>query len=203
MSTNRPRRIDRDAAEHLLAGGAARRAVWTPSPDCSPPLPPATAAELTGEEAAVTAFREAARLAPTRATAPLVPSTPPAPSKPRSRPMASCAPQRFRVPTRFLSAKAAVAALAVTAIGGVAVAAGTGHLPVVLGGQGHSVPADNTATSASASAAPVASWTGAPRHRAAEHGAGRRTGERTRRCPAAARRLGISRCFARRPGRLG
>ncbi|MFF7637587.1 hypothetical protein ACFZB9_31255 [Kitasatospora sp. NPDC008050] len=153
MSTNRSRRIDRDAAEHLLAGAA----------DVSPGGPgalsgllaaaaaPATADELAGEEAAVAAFREAARL--TSYSSAAQPATKPS----RSRPMAACVPQGFRVPARFLGAKAVVAALAVTAIGGVAVAAGTGHLPAVLGGSGHSATSDNVAATGSASATPPGS----------------------------------------------
>lgn len=156
MSTNRSRRIDRDAAEHLLGGAA----------DASPDGPgalfgllaaaaaPATADELAGEEAAVAAFREAARLTSHPSTSR---SSASLPSTSRRRPMAACVPQGFRVPTRFLGAKAVVAAFAVTAIGGVAVAAGTGHLPAVLGGSGHSAPVDNVAATGSASPAPAGS----------------------------------------------
>ncbi|MBB4926668.1 hypothetical protein [Kitasatospora kifunensis] len=171
MSTNRSRRIDRDAAEQLLAGatdgtqggsGALRELLAAAAA-------PGTARELSGEEAAVTAFREAAQLA---STSPALSESPsPSPSSQsrssesrsylsRSRPMTACVPQRFRVPTRFLGAKAAVAALAVTAIGGVAVAAGTGHLPVILGGSGHSAPTDNVAATGSVSASPTDSRAG-------------------------------------------
>ncbi|WP_327065835.1 hypothetical protein [Kitasatospora sp. NBC_01302] len=159
MSTNRSRRIDRDAAEHLLGGAA----------DASPDGPgalfgllaaaaaPATADELAGEEAAVAAFREAARLTSHPSASQLSTSRSSAslPSTSRRRPMAACVPQGFRVPTRFLGAKAVVAAFAVTAIGGVAVAAGTGHLPAALGGSGHSAPVDSVAATGSASPAPA------------------------------------------------
>ncbi|MGF1430898.1 hypothetical protein [Kitasatospora sp. LaBMicrA B282] len=160
MSTNRSRRIDRDAAEHLLAGATdgTQGGLDALSGLLAAAAAPATEHELAGEEAAVTAFRSAARLG-SISTSPTG-TTPPVPSSSRSRPMASCAPQRFRVPTRFLSARAAVAALAVTAIGGVAVAAGTGHLPTVLGGPGHAVPTDNAAGTGLVSATPSAGWTG-------------------------------------------
>ncbi|MDH6119914.1 hypothetical protein ABH930_001154 [Kitasatospora sp. GAS204A] len=185
MSTNRSRRIDRDAAEQLLAGAVddTQGGLDALSGLLAAAAAPATTRELAGEEAAVTAFREAARLtaphqnavphqtavphqnsgAPSLSRATRSSTNSPASSKPRSRPMASCAPQRFRVPTRFLSAKAAAAAFAVTAIGGVAVAAGTGHLPAALGGPGLSGStgrADNTAATGSASAAPTSSWAG-------------------------------------------
>ncbi|MDH6139648.1 MULTISPECIES: hypothetical protein [Kitasatospora] len=139
MSTNRSRRIDRDVAEQLLGGeavgtdgghGALSRVLAAAAA-------PATDGELTGEEEAVAAFREAARLAPTHAAIPIQ----------RSRPMAECVPARPRVAARFLGARAAVAALAVTALGGVAVAAGTGHLPAVLGGDSPNLSAQNTAAS--------------------------------------------------------
>ncbi|MCC9305565.1 hypothetical protein LN042_00275 [Kitasatospora sp. RB6PN24] len=146
MSTNRSRRIDRDVAEQLL-GGEAVGTVGGPgalSRMLAAAAAPATERELAGEEAAVAAFREAARLAPTRS------SVPPR----RSRPMAECVPARPRVAARFLGARAAVAALAVTALGGVAVAAGTGHLPAVLGGESPNLSSQNTAASGSAGAQP-------------------------------------------------
>ncbi|MGW6918795.1 hypothetical protein ACWGB8_33985 [Kitasatospora sp. NPDC054939] len=141
MSTNRSRRIDRDTAEHLLGGAV----VGTPAgPDAhlaadarpsggadgsaheglarvlAAASAPAAEDELTGEEAAVAAFR-AARLAP----APL--TTAPV----RRRSMATAVLTRA---STALSAKAAAAVLTATALGGVAVAAGTGNLPTALGG---------------------------------------------------------------------
>ncbi|MFF7452854.1 hypothetical protein [Kitasatospora sp. NPDC008115] len=146
MSTNRSRRIDRDTAEHLLAGAvggpSAGRDASLTGPDGSTghagPLPPgngpqervarvlaaaaapAEQGELAGEEAALAAFREA-RLAP-------VPAVPAAPAPVRRRSMATAAL------TRTFSTKAAVVVLGATALGGVAVAAGTGNLPSPLGG---------------------------------------------------------------------
>ncbi|MFD7581338.1 hypothetical protein [Kitasatospora sp. NPDC059817] len=130
MSTNRSRRIDRDAAEHLLGGAvggppAGQDASLT-GPDGGPgPLArilaaaaaPATADELAGEQAALTAFREA-RLTPD----PVV-TTPV-----RRRSMATAAL------ARAFSTKATAAVLGATALCGVAVAAGTGNLPSPLGG---------------------------------------------------------------------
>ncbi|MFE7559010.1 hypothetical protein [Kitasatospora sp. NPDC057500] len=146
MSTNRSRRIDRDTAEQLLAGAvggpSAGRDASLTGPDGSTghagPLPPgngpqervarvlaaaaapAEQGELAGEEAALAAFREA-RLAP-------VPAVPAAPAPVRRRSMATAAL------TRAFSTKAAVVVLGATALGGVAVAAGTGNLPSPLGG---------------------------------------------------------------------
>ncbi|MER7750773.1 hypothetical protein [Kitasatospora sp. NPDC097643] len=129
MSTNRSRRIDRDTAERLLGG-----AVGGPSagqddsltgPDGSAgqlarvlaaAAAPATADELSGEQAALTAFREA-RFAPDP-----VMTTPV-----RRRSMATAAL------ARAFSTKAAAAVLGATALCGVAVAA-TGNLPPGLGG---------------------------------------------------------------------
>ncbi|MGW2252128.1 hypothetical protein ACWCXH_18285 [Kitasatospora sp. NPDC001660] len=132
MSTNRSRRIDRDAAEHLLGGAvggpsAGQDASLTgPDGDAAGQVArvlaaaaaPATAAELAGEEAALTAFR-AARLAPhpVAKTAPV-----------RRRSMATAAL------ARALSTKAAAAVLGATALCGVAVAAGTGNLLSPLDG---------------------------------------------------------------------
>ncbi|WP_380285831.1 hypothetical protein [Kitasatospora purpeofusca] len=146
MSTNRPRRIDRDTAEQLLSGAvdgpSAGRDASLTGPDGSTghtgPLPPdggpqgrvarvlaaaaapAARGELAGEEAALAAFREA-RLAP-------APAVPAAPAPVRRRSMATAAL------TRAFSTKAAVVVLGATALGGVAVAAGTGNLPSALGG---------------------------------------------------------------------
>ncbi|MFF1867482.1 hypothetical protein [Kitasatospora herbaricolor] len=136
MSTNRSRRIDRDTAEHLLAGAAA----GTPGGQASltgedgdsghrtlaalltaAAAPPAEG-ELSGEAAALAAFRLAAR----PAAVPVPVHAPAAPPRRRSMAPAALA-QAF-------SAKAAVVALAASALGGVAVAAGGGHLPAALGG---------------------------------------------------------------------
>ncbi|MER6397489.1 hypothetical protein ABT263_15740 [Kitasatospora sp. NPDC001603] len=163
MSTNRSRRIDQDTAEHLLGGAvggpsAGRDASLTGADAgpgrTEPHLPedgpagqvarvlaaaaaPATAGELAGEEAALAAFREA-RLAP----APAVPAVP-APVRRRSMATAALA--------RAFSTKAVAVVLGATALGGVAVAAGTGNLPSPLGGSGElrrGLPAPLTATSA-------------------------------------------------------
>ncbi|MFJ4778853.1 hypothetical protein [Streptomyces sp. NPDC088762] len=117
MSTNRPRRIDQRTAEQLLGRGPATS---TGGHDAlarllSAAAAPAAEGELAGERAALAAFR-AARLARDPVPQP----------HPRRRPM--------RTPTaKLLGAKVAAVAAA-TALGGVAVAAGTGHLPAGLGG---------------------------------------------------------------------
>ncbi|MFI9272718.1 hypothetical protein ACIGXM_18635 [Kitasatospora sp. NPDC052896] len=148
MSTNRSRRIDRDAAEQLLTGAAdgtqgGRGAL---ADLLAAAAGPATAAELAGEEAALAAFREAAQLSPGSATPTVRPtsSTQPATRQPRRPWMTSCAP------VRFLSAKVAVVALAATAVGGVAMAAGGGYLPTVLGGSPDDTVSDSAAATASA-----------------------------------------------------
>ncbi|MFE7188248.1 hypothetical protein [Kitasatospora sp. NPDC057541] len=169
MSTNRSRRIDRDTAERLLAGAvggpSAGRDASLTGPDGTtghtgtlPPehgpeervtrvlaaaAAPATRGELAGEEAALAAFREA-RLAP-------APAVPAAPAPVRRRSMATAAL------TRAFSTKAAVVMLGATALGGVAVAAGTGNFPSALGGGSdeprHAVaPVTSTATTATATA---------------------------------------------------
>ncbi|MFB8239372.1 hypothetical protein ACFC58_22760 [Kitasatospora purpeofusca] len=146
MSTNRPRRIDRDTAEQLLAGAVggppAGQGASLTGPDGSTghtgsarseagpgdrvarvlaaAAAPATGGELAGEEAALAAFREA-RLASAAAV-------PAAPAPVRRRSMATA------TLTRAFSTKAAAVVLGATALGGVAVAAGTGNLPVPLGG---------------------------------------------------------------------
>ncbi|MDH6704875.1 hypothetical protein P3T27_001578 [Kitasatospora sp. MAA19] len=135
MSTNRSRRIDRDAAEHLLGGAvggppAGQDASLT-GPDDGPgqlarvlaaAAAPATARELAGEEAALAAFREARLTSDPLVTAPV-----------RRRSMATAAL------ARAFSTKATAAVLGATALCGVAVAAGTGNLPSPLGG-GSSTP---------------------------------------------------------------
>ncbi|GAA1237167.1 hypothetical protein GCM10009665_29150 [Kitasatospora nipponensis] len=152
MSTNRSRRIDRDAAEQLLGGatGGTQGGQGALAELLAAAAAPATGRELAGEEAAVAAFREAAR--PSTDRSPLPASL----AKSRSRSMTSCAPMRFRAPARFLGARAAAAALAVTALGGVAVAAGTGHLPEVLGGPGGGPPTENAGSAVAG--APASSW---------------------------------------------
>ncbi|MFJ8011680.1 hypothetical protein [Streptomyces sp. NPDC096339] len=120
MSTNRSRRIDRATAEHLLAGAGAGAA---PGHDALAELlaavsapaasVPADGGELPGEQAAMAAFRSA-RLAPV----PPRMSTSVAPRK-----------RKMRTPAMLLGAVAAAT------LGGVAVAAGTGHLPAALGGK--------------------------------------------------------------------
>ncbi|MQS13453.1 hypothetical protein F7Q99_14545 [Streptomyces kaniharaensis] len=131
MSTNRSRRIDRDTAEQLLGGAvggpSAGQDASLTGPDGGPgqlarvlaaAAAPATAAELAGEEAALTAFREA-RLTPD----PVVKTAPV-----RRRSMATAAL------ARALSTKATAAVLSATALCGVAVAAGTGNLPSPFSG---------------------------------------------------------------------
>ncbi|GHF26951.1 hypothetical protein GCM10018790_00270 [Kitasatospora xanthocidica] len=129
MSTNRSRRIDRDAAEQLLGGAVAAPSAGQDAsltgPDGGPgqlarvlaaAAAPATAGELAGEEAALAAFREAS-LTPDPVVTPI-----------RRRSMATAAL------ARAFSTKAAAAVLGATALCGVAVAAGTGNLSSLGGG---------------------------------------------------------------------
>ncbi|MET8625731.1 hypothetical protein ABZW30_18615 [Kitasatospora sp. NPDC004669] len=130
MSTNRSRRIDRDTAEQLLGGAVGGPSAGQDASLTGPDGPgqlarvlaaaaaPATAAELSGEEAALAAFREAS-LTPEPVVTPV-----------RRRSMATAAL------ARAFSTKAAAAVLGATALCGVAVAAGTGNLPSGLGGGG-------------------------------------------------------------------
>ncbi|MFI9157063.1 hypothetical protein [Kitasatospora aureofaciens] len=142
MSTNRSRRIDRDAAEQLLGGAVGGPSAGQDASLTGPDGPgqlarvlaaaaaPATAAELAGEEAALAAFREAS-LTPDPLVTPV-----------RRRSMATAAL------ARAFSTKAAAAVLGATALCGVAVAAGTGNLPA-LGGPTepeHSVAASGSPT---------------------------------------------------------
>ncbi|MEV0536545.1 hypothetical protein [Kitasatospora sp. NPDC050463] len=168
MSTNRSRRIDRDTAEQLLGGavggpsagqdasltgpGASAGSTGPLLPDGGPggrvahvlaaAAAPAVADELAGEEAALAAFREA-RLAPV----PAVPA-PLAPVRRRSMATAALA--------RAFSTKAVAVVLGATALGGVAVAAGTGNLPSPLGG-GSEEPRRSLLAPATASSTPGAS----------------------------------------------
>ncbi|MFF2541451.1 hypothetical protein ACFVUY_02715 [Kitasatospora sp. NPDC058063] len=134
MSTNRSRRIDRDAAEQLLGGAvggpSAGQDASLTGPDGGPgqlarvlaaAAAPATAGELAGEEAALAAFRKAS-LTPDPTVTPV-----------RRRSMATA------VLARAFSTKATAVVLGTTALCGVAVAAGTGNLPPALGG-GPSAP---------------------------------------------------------------
>ncbi|WP_377270597.1 hypothetical protein [Peterkaempfera sp. SMS 1(5)a] len=113
MRTNRSRRIDRATAERLLdgrpvdpdSGRAALADLFA-----SAAAPPPADGEQPGERAALAAFREA-RLGPVR--------------QPRRTTMNASA----ALYTGRTGVKAALAALVVTALGGVALAAGTGHLP--------------------------------------------------------------------------
>ncbi|RKE19846.1 hypothetical protein [Streptomyces sp. TLI_171] len=130
MSTNRSRRIDRATAERLLGGvtvdpeagqdPSAGQSSTPGQPELAALLAAAAATgtagdgPLPGEEGAVAAFRQARRQ--------------PTPRQHRRRKMADTAL------ARALSAKALAVALGVTAVGSVAVAAGTGRLPEVLGG---------------------------------------------------------------------
>jgi hypothetical protein len=107
--SNHRRRLDRATAERLLSGDPA--AAPTGQESLAHLLAAAAAPgrhrELAGEQAAMVAFRTAHRVPPTQQ---------------RSRSMISLALGKI------LTAKA-VAVVAATTIGGVAVAAGTGHLP--------------------------------------------------------------------------
>ncbi|MGR4881352.1 hypothetical protein ACIPUC_18370 [Streptomyces sp. LARHCF249] len=144
MSTNRSRRINRDTAEQLLAGA---RAGAVPGDDALAGLLAAVCApmgdgELPGEQAAVAAFRSA-RLAQV-STAASIPASPTA-----STPVATPRKRNMLTPAMLLSAKVAATVVA-TALGGVAVAAGTGHLPAALGGRpASSAPAPSASASAS------------------------------------------------------
>lgn len=152
MSTHRSRRIDRATAEQLLAGarsqasgtpGASETSELTDScgtPDLHEALAgllaaaaaPAGKSELSGEQEALAMFR-AAHLAPSAAHVPVpAPDSAPAPASVSARVQAS--PGRsLLTPATLLGAKVAAAVLA-AALGGVAVAAGTGNLPTALGG---------------------------------------------------------------------
>jgi hypothetical protein len=116
MRIHRSRRIDRHVAEQLLDG---RPLDAKAGHDALLDLLAAAAAapadgEQKGEGAALAAFRETC-LSPVQSF--------------RRRPLTPVAPTRYR------SAKVLAAALAVTVLGGVAVAAGTGHLPGTGGGR--------------------------------------------------------------------
>ncbi|WP_405679760.1 hypothetical protein OG239_19745 [Streptomyces sp. NBC_00868] len=151
MSTNRTHRIDHDTAERLLdgAGVGAGTDHEALARLLAAAAAPAAEHELPGEEAAVAVFRTA-RLAPAAASG-------------RSRTSCTSRSHRrrpARTPAVFLAAKVAVAVLA-TAVGGVAVAAGTGHLPAVMGGEsedgapGHSPSAGTRAPGARAPGTPA------------------------------------------------
>ncbi|MFD9727554.1 hypothetical protein [Streptomyces sp. NPDC059072] len=148
MSTNRSRRIDRDTAERLLAGAGAGAApghnalaellaaVSAPATSV-----PAGGGELPGEQAAMAAFRSA-RLTP-------ISSHVPSSVGPRKR--------RMRTPAILVGAVAAVT------LGGVAVAAGTGHLPAALGGKPvSSAPAPTTSKPVPKHAEPTAGTLAGP-----------------------------------------
>ncbi|MFJ4677278.1 hypothetical protein [Kitasatospora sp. NPDC088783] len=168
MSTNRSRRIDRAAAEQLLGGAtvdpeagqdpSAGRRSAPGRPELAALLAAAATGgaagdgPLPGEEEAVAAFRQARHQS--------------APTQYRRRKMADTAL------ARALSAKAVAVALGVTAVGGVAVAAGHGRLPEALGGPAPSpsptatgtapAPAPSTPAPATASGSPGAERTGRP-----------------------------------------
>ncbi|GJF34566.1 hypothetical protein KNE206_72660 [Kitasatospora sp. NE20-6] len=142
MSKNRSRRIDRDTAEQLLGGGPVGPEAGADSLTGHAALAgllaavaaPAAGGVLPGEEQAVAAFREARR------------SPEPHPGR------AAMADTARR---RAFTVKALVAAFAVTAVGGVAVAAGTGGLPRVLGGGPAVVRTPQGGPSASSGHGPV------------------------------------------------
>jgi hypothetical protein len=128
MSENRPWQMNREAAERLLRGDSA---VPSDGHDALAGLlaaaaAPAQAGELAGESAAMTAFWEGSR---------------------------SAAPRQQRRPefrtrlARFVTVKAAAAAVALMAFGGAALAAGAGALPVTLPPSGppqHRPPTERT-----------------------------------------------------------
>ncbi|WP_327303751.1 hypothetical protein OG730_09090 [Streptomyces sp. NBC_01298] len=177
MSTHRSRRIDHATAEQLLAG-ARSQASGTPGASQTSELTgsrgatdrsdradhheslaellaaaaaPAGKSELSGEPEALAMFR-AARLDAAAAHAP-VPVRAPVPASPRRSPL---------TPAALLASKAAAAVLAV-ALGGVAVAAGTGNLPTVLGGAPeHDLPGASPAPGILAAEAPSPEASGRP-----------------------------------------
>jgi hypothetical protein len=106
MSDHRARRIDRHTAEQLLRGvpGAPSAAPDRLTAVLAAATAPARPGELSGEEAALAAFRQA-KLAPA--------------ARPRHRSTLA----------RVVSVKVAALSLAVTGLGGIAVAAGSGALP--------------------------------------------------------------------------
>ncbi|OHV39766.1 MULTISPECIES: hypothetical protein [Pseudofrankia] len=139
MSTLRPRRIGRGAAERMLRGGPVDGGAGVdPLADLlTAAAAPARVGELDGEEAAVAAFREA-RLAHV--------------TQPRREPM------NKTLLARLLTMKIAAIAAGATVISGVAVAAGTGVLPGVGGGAGTEVsPTAGATASADVSASGVPS----------------------------------------------
>ncbi|MFE4355692.1 MULTISPECIES: hypothetical protein [unclassified Kitasatospora] len=165
MSTNRSRRIDRDAAEQLLGGAvggpSAGQDASLTGPDGGPgqlarvlaaAAAPATAGELAGEEAALAAFREAS-LTPDPTVTPV-----------RRRSMATAAL------ARAFSTKATAVVLGATALCGVAVAAGTGNLPSALGG-GPSAPEHTLAGQDAATGPAAGSPAAGPSAGAAPYGA--------------------------------
>ncbi|MGW1462960.1 hypothetical protein ACWCPT_01210 [Streptomyces sp. NPDC002308] len=180
MADDRDEWLDRDAAEKLLRGepvvppgGQARSAARSLSEVLGAARPGSSAdGELPGEEAALSAFRQVGPVrgapgtgrhrrpvgpVPEAGTTPgggtLDPvrlGTPPSPSRRRERP-------RFGRPVRIGLA----ASLAGCALGGVAVAAGTGALAGAFGGTEHG-PASTVSVAASPDSTPEASGTGTP-----------------------------------------
>lgn len=169
MSTHRSRRIDRATAEQLLAG-ARSQASGTPGASDTSELmdsygtpgrhealagllaaaaAPAGKDELSGEPEALAMFRTA-RLTPSAVP---VPAPVPVPVSPR---------RSLPTPATLLGAKVAAAVLA-AALGGVAVAAGTGNLPAILGGAPeHGLPAASPTPDTLLAEAPSAGESPAP-----------------------------------------
>jgi hypothetical protein len=110
MSTHRPHRIDRETAEQLLSGVPADRSAATDplARLLAAAAAPPTARELAGEDAALAAFLDARRLPAAAAGGTLLQAA------------------RGRL---FTLKVAALAAATTAALGGVAIAAGTGSLP--------------------------------------------------------------------------
>jgi hypothetical protein len=127
MNTQGPRRIDRETAERMLCGDpiTARDSRWPLASLLVAAAAPALPAELASEQACVDRFRAASRIPARR-------------------------PRRLSVikatVLRLLTVKAAIAALATTAAGGVAFAASTGTLHNPLGGHASGVAPGVTAS---------------------------------------------------------
>ncbi|WIX98936.1 hypothetical protein QRX60_33430 [Amycolatopsis mongoliensis] len=121
MSKQRGRRIGRHTAEQVLRGAPVDGADALTSLLAAAAAPPRDG-ELAGEQAAVTAFLEAAHA-----------------RAPRSR-----SPSMLKsTGTKLRAAKVAAAAAAIFAVGGVAAAAVTGVLPLPAGGSAPPAPASD------------------------------------------------------------
>jgi len=130
MSIHYTHRIDRETAEQLLCGVPAGAG---PLADLlAAAAAPARAAELAGEQAALVAFR-LARLAPA--------------TEPRRQSMIQTAL------AKLLTVKVAAATIGITALSGVALAAGTGTLPTDLDKAPKAHPSQSQSSEAQANGA--------------------------------------------------